>query len=71
MLKLFIPIAAALMLAACQTTGSGCPPLVGYSPATMKQAAKELRALPKGAALDRLVRDYHKTRDACRIGARR
>lgn len=60
-----------LALAACQSTkGTGCPPLVDYSPATMKQAAKELRALPPGATLERFMADYHRTRDACRAAMR-
>lgn len=59
-----------LALSACQSTGGGCPPIVAYSLATMKQAAAELRALPKGAVLERLIADYHRTRDACRSAAR-
>ena len=62
-------VVVCLALAGCQSTGGGCPPIVAYSPATMKQAAAELRALPKGAVLERLTADYHRMRDACRVGA--
>lgn len=57
-------------LAACQSTqvASGCPPLPHYSVDTQKQIAAELRALPKGALLGRVVVDYKKLRDACRLG---
>jgi len=56
-------------LAACQSTsgGSGCPPLVQYSADQMKRAAAEMRALHKEAELRRLVTDYGKLRDACRV----
>lgn len=62
-------VAVALALSACQTTRirSGCPVLVSYSPATMKQAAKELRALPPGTTLERFLQDYHRERDALRL----
>lgn len=59
---------ASFSLAACQTTqGGGCPPLVEYSAETQRLAAAELRKLPKDSALARLIIDYKKTRDACRI----
>ncbi len=60
-------IAALFSLSGCQSTGGGCPPLVTYSPAQMKRAAAELRAAPKGSELRRLVTDYGKMRDACRV----
>ena len=61
-------ITAAFSLSACQSTGGGgCPPLVNYSAAQMKRAAAEMRALHKEAELRRLVTDYGKMRDACRI----
>lgn len=54
-------------LSACQSTGGGgCPPLVTYSAETQKQAARELRALPKDSKLAKLVIDYSKMRSACR-----
>lgn len=57
-----------LFEAGCQSTGGGgCPPLVTYSPEQMKRAAAEMRALHKGAELRRLVTDYGKMRDACRV----
>lgn len=58
--------AFSLALAACQTAGDGCPPLVSYSPAEQKRAARELRALPKDSPLAVMIVDYKKTRDACR-----
>jgi hypothetical protein len=69
MMKRSIALTAALFsLAACQSTGgSGCPPLVNYSADQMKRAAAEMRALHKDAELRRLVTDYGKFRDACRV----
>jgi hypothetical protein len=56
-----------LALSACQSTaGGGCPPLVAYKAEAQRQAARELRALPKGSALATMIVDYKKTRDACR-----
>ena len=57
-------------LAGCQTTGGGCPPLVSYSPAQQARGAIELRALPEGSQIARMIVDYGKTRDACRLGSR-
>lgn len=62
-----ILIATASSLAACQTTGGGCPPLVTYSAETQRQAAQELRRLPKDSQLAKLVIDYSKMRKACRL----
>lgn len=61
---------ASIDLAACQTTagGSGCPPLIQYSAETQKQAAAELRRLPKDSQLAKLVIDYGRMRRACRVG---
>ncbi|MDP3554815.1 hypothetical protein [Methylocystis sp.] len=61
-------LALPIALAACQSTGGGCPPLIAYSLEEQKNAAKELRALPKGAQLATMIVDYKKTRDACRAG---
>lgn len=55
-----------LMLAACRSTGDGCPPLVDYSLKEQKRAAAELRALPQNSPLAAMIVDYKKTRDACR-----
>lgn len=61
-------MAGLISLAACQSTGGGgCPPLVQYTPSQMRQAAAEMRALHKDAELRRLVTDYGKFRDACRV----
>lgn len=62
--------AFSLALAACQSTGGGCPPLVAYSPQDQKQAAAQLRALPKNSPLAAMIVDYKKTRDACRASLR-
>lgn len=66
---LTVSIAASFSLAACQSIddGGGCPPLITYSAQTQRLAAAELRKLPKDSALARLIVDYKKTRDACRI----
>ena len=66
---LIVSIAASFSLAACQSIEEegGCPPLVQYSARTQRLAAAELRKLPKDSALARLIIDYKKTRDACRL----
>lgn len=68
-MKRLIVLATALSsVAACQSTyGGGCPPLVAYSADQMKRAAAEMRALHKEAELRRLVTDYGKMRDSCRV----
>jgi hypothetical protein len=68
MKRLIVLTTAAFSLAACQSTGGGgCPPLINYSADQMKRAAAEMRALHKDAELRRLVTDYGKFRDACRV----
>jgi hypothetical protein len=67
-MSLAILIGVSFSLTACQSPVSGCPPLPQYSAATQKQLAAELRSLPKGALLGRVVVDYKKLRDACRLG---
>jgi len=64
--KISILVVFSFALAACRSTGGGCPPLVAYSLADQKLAAKQLRALHKGAPLAAMIVDYKKTRDACR-----
>ncbi|HEY8125339.1 MAG TPA: hypothetical protein VIF88_07965 [Methylocystis sp.] len=68
--KISIMGAFSLALAACQSTGGGCPPLVAYSLEEQKIAAQQLRALPKGAPLAAMVVDYKKMRNACRASGR-
>jgi len=46
---------------------SVCPPVIEYDAETQKQAAAELRKLPKGSPLALMVVDYKKTRDALRL----
>ena len=68
MKRLIVSTTVLFSLAACQSTGGGgCPPLVSYSADQMKRAAAEMRALHKEAELRRLVTDYGKMRDACRV----
>lgn len=62
--------AFSLAVAACQSTGGGCPPLVDYSLGEQKIAAQQLRALPKNAPLAAMIVDYKKMRDACRAAGR-
>lgn len=43
-----------------------CPPLAAYDAATQRAAAAELRRLPAGSDLARLVADYGTLRARCR-----
>lgn len=63
----FLAAISSLALAACNTPGGGCPPLVSYSKEQQARAADELRALPWDSQLGRMMIDYGKTRDACRL----
>jgi hypothetical protein len=57
------------LLNGCQTVpSSGCVPLIPYSPAFQRQAAKELPQA--GRNVQQLVTDYGKTRDAIRAVCR-
>ena len=61
-----ILIVAIFSLAACQSTAAGgCGPLVAYSAAQQRQAAAELRRLPKDSQLARMIVHYGQTRAAC------
>lgn len=53
-------------LGACQTMRGGCPPLVAYSAAQQRQAAAEMRKI-SGSQVSRMIVDYGKLRDACRL----
>ena len=65
-MKRFLVLMMGLSEAACQSTAvSGCPPLVTYNKAQMAQAAAEMRM--SGPEVRRLVTDYGKLRDACRV----
>lgn len=60
-------MAGLFSLAACQSTGGGsCPPLTAYSAVEQRQAAAELRKMPESQVAKMIV-DYGKLRDACRI----
>ena len=66
MKKRLLALTMVLFEGACQSTVvSGCPPLVTYSRAQMAEAAKELRL--SGPEVRRLVTDYGKLRDGCRV----
>lgn len=56
-------------LSGCMSTqiNTGCPPLVQYSAETQRKAADEIEKLPDDSAVARMISDYKKTRDACRI----
>lgn len=71
--SLAILMLATFSLAGCQSTTieGGCPPLIAYSAETQRQVAEELRRLPKGSPLAKMIVDYKKTRDACRLGGSR
>ncbi|MBI1867732.1 MAG: hypothetical protein HYS06_05500 [Methylocystis sp.] len=58
---------ALTLVAGCAATSGGCPPLVAYSKAQQARAAQELRALSTDSQLGRMIVDYDKTRDACRV----
>lgn len=66
---ILMAVAFSVAVASCKSTGGGCPSLVDYSAETQRLAAAELRRLPKGSLLARMIVDYKKTRDACRAGA--
>lgn len=68
--SVWIAVISSLALAACQSAGGGCPPLVSYSKDQQARAAAELRALPQGSQLSTMIVDYGKQRDACRVGGR-
>lgn len=70
--SLAILMLASFSLAGCQSVQfeGGCPPLIAYSKEAQRQAAAELRRLPKGSPLAKMIIDYKKTRDACRLGER-
>lgn len=66
-MKPTIVILVTAALAACSTTaGNRCPPLVSYSPERLAVVKKELAGLPTNSVVKDLVKDYHRTRDACR-----
>lgn len=60
---------AMLSLTACATAGSDtapCPPVVEYSAADQARAATEVKAMPEGAVLVRMMSDYAVLRDQAR-----
>ncbi len=61
---------AMLWLTGCAMGGSDvgapCPPVVDYSAADQARAADEVRALPEGAVIVRMLSDYAVLRDQAR-----
>lgn len=60
-----------LLIMACTTEpvrapAVRCPPLAAYSAETQRRASAQLRALPPGSDLARLVTDYGTMRARCR-----
>lgn len=59
-----------LWLSGCAMGGSdagvSCPPVVPYSPADQARAAAEIKALPEGAVVVRMLSDYAVLRDQVR-----
>lgn len=47
-----------------------CPTLVKYDVDDQKAAAAEMKALPDTSVIARMITDYGKLRDACRISRR-
>lgn len=47
-----------------------CPALVSYSKAEQKQAYSEIKAMAANAQVPRMMGDYSKLRDACRVAMR-
>lgn len=58
-----------LLLSGCNQAHSKsiCPPLVAYTPAFQKEAAKEIASLPAAPHVDVLLQDYAMTRDQLRV----
>ena len=60
---------AMLSLSGCATESSDnapCPPVVEYSAADQARAATEVKAMPEGAVLVRMMSDYAVLRDQAR-----
>lgn len=59
-------------VAGCATGRSdpgGCPPVPIYGPEFLAQVAREVEALPPGAAIEQLLADYQVMRDQARACA--
>jgi len=44
-----------------------CPPLVSYSKETQRRALAELRKIASDSEIAKMISDYSKLRDACRL----
>lgn len=62
-----IAVISELALSGCNTTGGTAPALVTYSADQQRQAAAELRGLPKGSQIGVMIVDYGKLRKAVRV----
>jgi len=77
MIKTVIAVAlSAMLLGGCATVQSSpslplvisqCPALTKYTQAQLNKAAAEMRSLPTESQVAKLVTDYGKLRDACRV----
>lgn len=68
MTRSIVLIGVTFSLTACMSAGGGgCPPLIAYSAVQQRQAAQELRKIPRSQVAQMIV-DYGKMRDACRLG---
>ena len=59
-------------VAGCATGRSdpgGCPPVLIYGPEFLAQVAREVEALPPGAAIEQMLADYQVMRDQARACA--
>ena len=64
------PLIAMLWLSACAMGGSDdpavCPPVVAYTTKDQARAADEIRAMPEGTVVVRMLIDYAVLRDQAR-----
>lgn len=81
-MKFYVLILTGIMLSGCATMNSTqqqqativlnkCPVLNNYSQSQMTKAAQELKSIPSDSQISRLIRDYSKLRDACRVAERK
>lgn len=65
-----VPLIAMIWLSACAMAvsdiGARCAPIVNYTIDDQKRAADEVRALPEGAIILRMLGDYAVLRDQAR-----
>ena len=44
-----------------------CPPIVNYSPEQQQKIARELQDIKENTEISKIITDYSKLRDACRV----